>query len=124
MSYVQVRDEIDLYEYWKLLAIACANEERDDFTFANLVAIAVNDPKKIKRLKPATTGGSDRPEDFLVGMVAAMGGTKPSGTAEEFARATGRRIIYATPTGYVDEQGQPTMRERNDLVLQQPQMVQ
>ena len=124
MSYIQVRDDIDLYEYWKLLAIACGNEEQEDFNFANLVAIAVNDPKKIKRLKPASIETATKPTDFLVGMVAAMGNTKPTGSASEFARATGRRIIYATPAGYIDENGQPVMRERNDLVLMQPQGIQ
>lgn len=125
MSYVQVRDNLDLYEYWKLLAVACEAEERADYNFASLVNIGFNNPKAIKKLRPDTSVTAN-PVNFLTGLAASMSDgeeIKPTGTPEDYARHTGRRIIYATDSGYVDEAGNLTTRERSDLVLQKPTVV-
>lgn len=132
LSYIGVRDDIDLYEYWQLLATAYKAEELEDYNMASLVAIGVNDPKRLKRWKfsdPDLSGKvKGNPGETMARMAQLLSGgdMTPNGSAIERARATGRRIIYVVAENqYIDEQGNPTERRKGeDIVLQLPQTSQ
>lgn len=131
MSYIQVRDDIDLHEYWQLLAVSYDADERADHNFATLVAIGVNNPKKLRNWKYATSDkAGTRPENndvtqSLIGFALMnSGGSLQGGGGDmnEFAYYTGRRIIHMVGQDmYIDQQGTPTIKTRDDLVLPLPQ---
>jgi hypothetical protein len=131
MSYIQVRDDIDLHEYWQLLAVAYDADEREDHNFASLVAIAVNNPKKLRNWKYATPDkAGTRPESndvtqTLVGFALMNAGGNFQGNTGDmtaFAQYTGRRIIHMVGENtFIDQSGEIVEKTRDDLVLPLPQ---
>lgn len=124
-----MRDEIDLYEYWQTLAVAYDAEELDDYNTASLIAIGVNDPKRLKKWKFATQDkagtkpqNNDASQALLgLALMTSGGDMKPSGDMTSFAQHTGRRIIYMVAQNeYVDGAGTPTVKTRDDLVMPLP----
>lgn len=134
MSYIDVRDRIDLHEYWQLLAVAYDADERADHNFATLVAIGVNNPKKLRNWKYATSdkagtrAESNDVTQTLVGFAMMNSGGSLQGSGGDmtaFAHYTGRRILYMVEQDrYIDQQGLPAVKTHDDLVLPLPQSEQ
>lgn len=124
MSYVDLKYDITLWEYYCMLAEAAEARRDEDFSQAQISAIAYHNPKYLKRWqrdikKQRQVGvGKEAMANSLVSfaMAAAGGDMRPTGNAIEFARATGRPIAYQQLDGsLLDEAGNPT--ERNALTI-------
>lgn len=113
-----------------MLAVAYDADELDDYNTASLIAIGVNDPKRLKKWKFATQDkAGTKPQNndanqSLIGLALMASGSanlQPSGDITSFAQHTGRRIIYMVAQNeYVDAVGTPTVKTRDDLVMPLP----
>lgn len=121
-----MRDNIDLFEYWCLLAEALDAEELEEYNEVALNAIAFHDPKRLKKWKwqshdhAGTKNVSQNPAASLMEMVyvATAGDIRPMGNIYEYAQTSGREIVYRTREGtYVNKDGQPIERQPGMLVV-------
>lgn len=126
MSWSELRDNVDLYEYWCLLAEAMDADELEDFNLAHMVYIGVNDPKRLKKWKwsspdragtrplainPAASVTRFLTKDLRMNL-------KPTGSGLEYARATGREVVYADEEGHLfDDQLNPLIERPKDAVV-------
>lgn len=114
-----------MYEYYVLLSESIEAEEDADLNFATLVAIGVNDPKRLNRWRRASKNrdGSFIQEDTPFHSIAAFaasiaGSLKANGDAIDFARATGRPVAYMDATGDLfDESGSPVERTPLTIII-------
>lgn len=115
-----------------MLAEAAEARREEDFSQAQISAIAYHNPKYLKRWqrdikKQQQAGvGKEAVANSLVGlaMAAAGGDMRPNGNAVEFARATGRPIAYQQLDGsLLDEAGRPIERNALTIIIpvEQPQ---
>lgn len=131
LSYIQIRDDLTLWEYLPLLAIAADEEEIKPYNEAVTAAIAYHDPKRIKRWKFSSadkagtrnTGG----KGSVIAAMLQMAGEKmttPSSNeerihrAEEYALATHRTPAYQDREGrLLDKDGKVVEKTPLTLVI-------
>lgn len=102
-----MRDSLDLYEFYVLLANSLRAEEREQYNLAKNVYTGVNNPKGLKNWKwyydDVSTGTrikGDTPQDSLIAFATSkIGHMEAHGNGLEFAKATGR------PYGFLDSEG-------------------
>lgn len=109
-------------------------EELDNYNSAVLQAIAFNNPKYLKRWKWATADkagtrsvGSGNGLKDLIGLAASMTGGKMTtgGDMMEYARVTGRPVIYLAPDGsFEDMEGNLVERTKDAIVVRKPELKQ
>lgn len=120
-----MRDDLSLYEYYILLSESIDAEEDADLNFATLVAIGVNDPKRLNRWRRDSknrNGGyiqGDTPFHSIAAFATSIAGSlKANGDAIDFARATGRSVAYMDKQGNLfDESGSPTERTPLTIII-------
>lgn len=121
MPWTFIRDDITIPEYFALLSVALGKEEEDRYMHALLTAIAFNDPKQVKKLKPKKVDvlkgdGFKTIAEFALKQTGGNLGGPGDPTA--FAKATGRSIIYILDDGrFVNETGEFVERGLRDIVL-------
>lgn len=125
MSWIQVRDELTLYEFYPLLAESLDAEELDDYNLATMVAIGVNDPKRLKKWNWASSDRagtrssiSGNPFATLAQFAAAGGDLSAKSDPFAFAKHTGRRIVFFDAEGnHFDEAGESVEPAKDDFRL-------
>lgn len=109
-----------------MLAIALDAEELEDYNFASLVGVAVNNPKQLKRWKwqspdHAGTKPMRDPTNIVFDLAMQMTGGKlgnAAGSAESFEKATGRIIGFMDDEGHVfNRHGKEISKEEADMIL-------
>lgn len=125
MSWVDLRDDLTLFEYYCLLAESLDAEELEDHNTASLVAIGVNNPKAIKKWKwalpdKAGTRPGAGPGSALVNAATLLSGgkMKASGKMQEFANATGRPFAYRMQDGSLVDVDGNTVKQTPEMVIE------
>jgi hypothetical protein len=103
-----------------MMAIAFDAEEDQQYNDAMAMAIAFNNPKALKKWKRGTGGKmgtrSVDPTDTVRGLASALvasSGSKPkAGSGVEFAKATGRPIVYYDDNGFMYDENMNPLAER------------
>ncbi len=130
LSYLQVRDELTLWEYLPLLAVAADEEEREPYDEAVTTAIAFHDPKRLKHWKfssPDKAGTKSSGKSAVIGtMLSLVQGqitepitdTERISKAEEYVKATGKVAAYLDKEGRLfDKEGKPTEKTPLTFVI-------
>jgi hypothetical protein len=124
LSWIEVRDELNLYEYYVLLAEALDAQELDDHRVASLQAIAFHNPKGVKRWKwsspdKAGTKSTHSSNPFAAMAAFAMqqtgGVLKKMSDPSMYADATGQTLLFVDNKGnHFDRQGKPAFKTGKD----------
>lgn len=127
MSYAELTDRVDIFTYYCLLAEALDAEELEEYNHAAMTAIAFHKPGKINKWKwssPDRAGtkpsGTQEITNSIAGFVVKQTGgrVEANGSAEEFARVTGRPLAYVDEAGNLfDSLGNPTEKTPSTIVI-------